>query len=107
MKMQKYEKVIMSYDKAVQYFENVPMGKRFRIYCDSDIEVTRCYIVFEKDGVNVEDFNVEAQLDAFDNLGGGNIINIHGLDYLFDEPKKLYFFIRGADKPVKIYVEVE
>jgi len=105
--MKKYEKVILSSGKVVQYFADVPMGKKFKIYSDVGMSTMHCYIVFEKDNVDIEDFNAEKQIDAFDNLGGGNVINSNGIEFNFNEPKKLYFFIRNIDKPIKIHVEVE
>ena len=102
-----YSKVVPSTEQAIKIFEDVPMSTYFKIYTDKGIQSNgKCLTVFMDELFMEKNFDANTEIDAlyrFDSKA--NIINETGLEYVFDEPKKLYFYIKNVFSPFNIYID--
>jgi len=102
-------KVVQSTNKAEKVFDDIPMSTYFKIYTDEGIESNgMCLTVFMDELFMEKNFNVDTEIDALKKFNSkANIINEYGLEYEFDEPKKLYFYVKDVEHPFTVHVKTE
>lgn len=103
-----FSKVITSEKEPKQYFDDIPASKRFKLYTDEGKESSGVCIAHFTEMDEENYFDVEDNLAALQEfMPEANVINEYGLEYEFDEPMKLNFYINNVEHPFKLYVEVE
>lgn len=102
-----FSKMIISEKEPKQYFQGV-VGTRIKLYTDEGVESSGICIAHFT-GIDEENyFDVENNLTALQEfMPEANVINEYGLEYEFDEPMNLNFYIANVEHPFKLYVEVE
>lgn len=108
--MKTYSKMILSDLTAIQYFENVPASKYFKIYTAEDVVSTgMCITHFENANEESEaEFQADENIDALmEFMPQANQINHEGMIFSFDEPMKLNFYIKNVKTPFKVFVDVD
>jgi len=104
-----YSALIFSTDETNQYFQNVPVGKNFKLYTEKGYESSgMCITHFTEVGANEDlNFDAGANIDALQEfMPNANKINSEGIDYSFEQDMKLNFFIKNVVHPFRLYVEV-
>ena len=103
-----FSKVIASEKEAKQYF-NDTVGTRIKLYTDEGVESSgMCITHFTSPDETAEFNDVDENIDALQEfMPDANIINHDGMEYIFDEPMRLNFYIKNVEHPFKLYVEVE
>ena len=110
MSIQTYSTMIVPNYNAIQYFDNVPNSKKFKIYTDKGKEVQgKCVTFFDDNKGDAQEIikNASQILDVLDKKENINIFNEQGVEYTFEIERKLYFYAKNVEHPFKIYVDIE
>ena len=109
MTAQTYSVMLVPNYNSVQYFTNLPKSNYFKIYTDEGITINgKCVTFFDDDSdINEMIRDKDKILETINKNNNMNIFNQVGVEYIFDNPKKLYFYAKNIEHPVKIYVDIE
>ena len=94
MTTQTYSVMLVPNYNSVQYFTNLPKSNYFKIYTDEGITINgKCVTFFDDDSdINEMIRDKDKILETINKNNNMNIFNQVGVEYIFDNPKKLYFY---------------
>ncbi len=107
--MKTYSKMMMSDKTAMRYFSEIPASTHFKLYIKDAVPsgMFITHFVDEEDLVDTS-FDPTAVIQALEEfMPNANNLDSEGIEYSFDTPKKLYFYIKDVGTPFKIYIDAE